>query len=68
MGIKESLVGKQLIAVPTPAVILDRAVVRRNCNQLQDACRFSGLKFRPHVKTHKVREHTGRDLWPSTAY
>ena len=53
--VKESLIGKQLHVVPTPAVVLDRAVVQRNCDQLLEACHFAQVKFRPHIKTHKVR-------------
>lgn len=52
--LKEFYIGKQLGDVPTPAAVVDRAVVERNCAQMLDACRAAGVSFRPHVKTHKV--------------
>lgn len=48
-------VGKKLSDVPTPAAILDRAIVRRNCNQMLDACNTLQVGFRPHIKTTKVQ-------------
>ena len=54
--LREAFVGKHLKDVPTPAAILDRAVVRRNCQRLLQACENLNLQLRAHVKTHKVRE------------
>lgn len=51
---KEHYVGKQLGRVPTPAAVLDRAVVKRNCSQMLEACEALNVLFRPHIKTHKV--------------
>ena len=48
------LVGKHLSDVPTPAAILDRAVVERNCRQMLNCCKSLGVRLRAHVKTHKV--------------
>ena len=55
---KARLIGKHLAQIPMPAAVLDRAVVKRNCDQMLDACRDLGVKFRPHIKTHKVRYFT----------
>jgi len=39
--------------IPTPALLLDAAVVRQNIARLADYARGAGLKVRPHTKTHK---------------
>ncbi|MCJ1395084.1 hypothetical protein MMC18_007965 [Xylographa bjoerkii] len=56
--LKAIFVGKELDQVPTPAAVVDRAVVRRNCLQMLEACDALGVSFRPHVKTHKTIEVT----------
>ena len=53
-ALHEAFIGKNLKDVPTPAAVLDRAVVQRNCLQMLKACELLKLGFRPHVKTHKV--------------
>jgi D-serine deaminase-like pyridoxal phosphate-dependent protein len=53
-AMKEHYVGKQLGRVPPPAAVLDRAVVKRNCSQMLEACEALNVLFRPHIKTHKV--------------
>ncbi|HEX8618751.1 MAG TPA: DSD1 family PLP-dependent enzyme, partial [Thermoanaerobaculia bacterium] len=40
----------------TPAFLVDRAVVARNCDAMRAKARASGVAFRPHVKTHKTVE------------
>lgn len=47
--------GRKLADVQAPAVVLDAAVVRRNCKLMLDTARELGVGFRAHVKTHKVR-------------
>ncbi len=47
-------VGKHLSDVSVPAAVLDRVIVKDNCNQMLKACRLLGVQFRPHIKTHKV--------------
>src|SRR3954470_22976625 len=42
--------------LPTPAFIVDKARVERNCARMRDKARRSGVAFRPHVKTHKTIE------------
>jgi D-serine deaminase-like pyridoxal phosphate-dependent protein len=45
-----------MLNVTTPALLLDREVVRRNCERMLAKARESGVGFRPHVKTHKTVE------------
>src|ERR1051325_9665750 len=40
----------------TPAFIVDKAVVQRNCDRMRAKALTSGVAFRPHVKTHKTSE------------
>lgn len=40
----------------TPAFLVDRAIVKRNCDQMRQKAAASHVIFRPHVKTHKVVE------------
>jgi D-serine deaminase-like pyridoxal phosphate-dependent protein len=54
--------------LPTPALILDRAVLLRNLRRMSDRLRNAGVMLRPHVKTAKsiqigrmaVEGHDGR--------
>ena len=54
--------------LPTPALILDRAVLRRNLKRMSERLRAAGVFLRPHVKTAKslqigrmaVEGHDGR--------
>lgn len=45
-----------MLNVSTPAFLVDRATVARNCEAMRDKARTSGVAFRPHVKTHKTVE------------
>jgi len=40
----------------TPAFLVDRSIVQRNCDRMRQKALHSGVRFRPHVKTHKVAE------------
>ena len=40
----------------TPCVLADMAIVRRNLRRAQESCDSLGLRFRPHIKTHKIPE------------
>jgi D-serine deaminase-like pyridoxal phosphate-dependent protein len=40
----------------TPAFLVDRNIVRQNCDRMLEKARQSGVAFRPHVKTHKTIE------------
>jgi D-serine deaminase-like pyridoxal phosphate-dependent protein len=42
--------------VATPSFLVDRSIVRRNCDAMREKARSSGVGFRPHVKTHKSVE------------
>jgi len=54
--------------LPTPALILDRATLRRNLKRMSDRLREAGVALRPHLKTAKsvqigrmaVEGHDGR--------
>ncbi|XP_074754305.1 D-serine dehydratase-like isoform X1 [Athene noctua] len=48
--------GAPLEQLPTPALTLDQATVRRNAERMRERCRALGLRLRPHVKTHKTLE------------
>jgi D-serine deaminase-like pyridoxal phosphate-dependent protein len=39
--------------IETPAVFIDLDVVDANIRRMQDALTFSGVKLRPHMKSHK---------------
>lgn len=43
----------QLAALPTPAVLVDRAKAQKNIGAMQAAADARGLRLRPHAKTHK---------------
>jgi D-serine deaminase-like pyridoxal phosphate-dependent protein len=40
----------------TPAFLVDRAAVKRNCDRMRSKAAASAVAFRPHVKTHKTVE------------
>ena len=42
--------------VTTPAFLVDREAVARNCDRMRAKAAASGVAFRPHVKTHKTLE------------
>src|SRR2546423_12359874 len=41
---------------PTPAFLVDRTIVQRNCDRMREKAHAAGVIFRPHVKTHKTFE------------
>jgi D-serine deaminase-like pyridoxal phosphate-dependent protein len=47
-------VGKNLSDLPTPTVVLDRAIIQKNCLAMLNVCGELGVGFRAHVKSHKV--------------
>ncbi|KZT65587.1 hypothetical protein DAEQUDRAFT_731285 [Daedalea quercina L-15889] len=63
---KEKLVaafkGKSLNALRTPALIVDRAVFRKNCELMHENALQWGDIFRAHVKSHKTAEGTRMQL------
>ena len=62
--LRQVFIGKTLRNVPTPAAVLDKAVVQRNCLQMLKACEALQVEFRPHVKTHKVYLPAFLTLYP----
>src|SRR5579862_8694999 len=62
------LMTKTLDDLPTPALILDRAVLRRNLKRMSERLQQAGVALRPHLKTAKsvqvgrmaVEGHDGR--------
>ena len=40
----------------TPSVLIDLGRMEANIQRMQDYCNQHGLKFRPHIKTHKIPE------------
>lgn len=53
-------VGRNLYQVSTPAVVLDLAKVQANCSLMLNAVQRLGLKWRPHIRSHKVSKPPGR--------
>jgi D-serine deaminase-like pyridoxal phosphate-dependent protein len=45
-----------MLNVSTPAFLVDRPTVTRNCDSMREKARASSVAFRPHVKTHKTVE------------
>ena len=43
-----------LDALPTPAILVDRARLTANINSMQAAADAAGIELRPHIKTHKM--------------
>ncbi|NBX30114.1 DSD1 family PLP-dependent enzyme, partial [bacterium] len=48
--------------VPTPALVIDAAGVRRNIDRLASYAASHGLAVRPHTKTHKSVEIARQQL------
>lgn len=53
-----------LSALPTPTVVIDRAVFTDNSARMLEAARKFGMEFRIHIKTHKTSEGTRIQLDP----
>jgi len=51
---RNTFIGLDLRNIDPPAVVLDAAVVRRNCQCMLETAKALGLGFRAHIKTHKV--------------
>ena len=52
--------------ITTPAFLVDRAIVRQNCDTMREKARRSKVAFRPHVKTHKTIEIARLQVGDST--
>ena len=50
----DAYLGQSLRDVPTPAAVIDKVIVERNCRQMLETCEKLGVGFCAHVKSHKV--------------
>ena len=55
-ALKRQFLGRRLADLPTPSLILDRSLLRKNCTAMLDVCSKLGVGFRAHVKSHKTLE------------
>jgi D-serine deaminase-like pyridoxal phosphate-dependent protein len=54
--------GHSIHTIPTPALVLDGAKVRRNIERMADYTKAVGIANRPHTKTHKSVAVAGLQL------
>ncbi|KAH8603181.1 hypothetical protein B0O99DRAFT_605371 [Bisporella sp. PMI_857] len=54
----QQFVGKTLYEIPLPAAVIDRAVVKRNCQRMSDALEDWDFDLVPAVNIHKTTEIT----------
>lgn len=47
---------KLLETLETPCLIIDLEKTKKNINDMQVSCNQSGVKLRPHIKTHKMKK------------
>lgn len=50
------MIGKHVHTLSTPAFVVDRKVVEKNCEKLLAIAKKNGISLRGHVKTHKTIE------------
>src|SRR6187401_3779293 len=68
MRYESRMTSQTIDELPTPALILDRAILRRNLKRMSERLRTAGVILRPHLKTAKsiqvgrmaVEGHDGR--------
>lgn len=51
---KSNYIGKHISSLPTPALLLNKAVMERNCAKMDHMVKQKCCLWRPHVKTLKV--------------
>jgi len=51
-----------IFELPTPALLLDQAILERNLTRMQDRANSFGVTLRPHIKTHKCVEIANHQL------
>ncbi|CBX98334.1 hypothetical protein IAQ61_010433 [Plenodomus lingam] len=54
--LKSQFVGQNIEYLDTPAILLDRAILKKNCDAMLNVCSELGVGFRAHVKSHKTLE------------
>ena len=59
---KAACVGDHVDQIDTPALILDLDAFERNVQLLQDALSGTGVRLRPHAKSHKCPEIALRQI------
>lgn len=55
-SLKQQFVGQKLTDLPTPSIILDQHLIKKNCAAMLHICAKLGVGFRAHVKSHKTLE------------
>ncbi|KAF2630167.1 hypothetical protein BU25DRAFT_408750 [Macroventuria anomochaeta] len=55
-SLQDQFIGRKLTDLPTPSVILDRSLIKKNCTAMLQVCERLGVGFRAHVKSHKTLE------------
>lgn len=55
-SLKEQFLGQKLVDLPTPSIILDRNLTKKNCTAMLQICKKLDVGFRAHVKSHKTLE------------
>ena len=53
-SLREPYRGCQVADLDTPSLLVDLNVMERNIRWMQEKANISGVKFRPHVKTHRT--------------
>lgn len=53
-SLKNDMIGKKLSELRTPSLVIDKAILERNCQQLGKIRTKFNTNIRIHVKTHKV--------------
>ncbi|KAL1915400.1 uncharacterized protein VTP21DRAFT_6858 [Calcarisporiella thermophila] len=56
--LRKQYVGKRLVDIRSPALVVNRAIVERNARRFEQISERLGVKMRVHVKTHKTIEAT----------
>lgn len=51
----DAFVGKDISALRTPALIVDRTRFRQNCERVTSQAEKRGMRFRAHVKSESAR-------------
>ena len=49
----QEMVGRRLAEIETPAAVVDYDILCRNIERMADLAKRTGVKLRPHTKTHK---------------
>jgi D-serine deaminase-like pyridoxal phosphate-dependent protein len=57
-ALKTQYLDAKMADLPTPAAILDSAVIRKNCQLMLTTASKLNIQFRAHIKTHKTIQAT----------